>query len=115
MLRTQIQLREDQSDAKHKLAGAIWVRLLNEKARRLVSTNHVLLESIPLIQRRLGITQVQTFQAGMTSILQVTSVEQALHDIGVDMLLAANRCHSLGELRQFCSNAADGGQPLLHV
>jgi uncharacterized protein len=97
----------DRSDTRHKLAGATWLRLLNQKDTTLVCTSYVLLESITLIQRRLGMTYVQTFQASITPVLQVAWVDPALHGMGMEMMLAANHrrlslvdCVSFAIMRQ---------------
>ena len=80
----------DADDANHLSAGRIWRNLLDEREDMLTS-NYVLIESLALIQRRLGFEALRTFQADVAGVLQVRWIDVALHSAGVAALLTAAR------------------------
>lgn len=94
-------------DADYRQARRLWARLAEERAA-LVTTNYVLVETLALLQSRLGMTAVRDFQNAFVPLFQVIWVSEAQHQMGVSALLAANRrqlslvdCVSFVVCRQF--------------
>ncbi len=80
----------NQDDADFLEAQRIWERLAKEQAE-LVTSSYVLVESLALIQNRLGMKAVRDFQESFEPLLQVVWVTETLHQMGVAALLSANR------------------------
>lgn len=80
----------NQDDVDFPEAERIWERLAAEQTE-LVTSNYVLVESLALIQNRLGMDAVRDFQESFVPLFQVVWVTEALHQMGVAALLAANR------------------------
>ncbi len=80
----------DADDLNHESAKAAWSEWLYQPAR-FVCSNYVLLESIALIQRRLGMEAVRRFQEDIVPICQVHWVTPGLHAAALSTLLAADR------------------------
>ena len=91
----------DADDQSHEPARQTWTDLINQKTD-LVSTNYVLLETLALVQHRLGIEAVRTLQKDIVPILRIEWVAEAQHGIGVTALLtASNRKLSLVDCISF--------------
>ena len=85
----------DAADQNHEQAKATWVELISEEAN-LLCTNYVLVETLALVQRRLGIDAVRVFQEDVVPVMHVEWVEQVHHSAGVTaLLIASNRGLSL--------------------
>ena len=81
----------DREDANHEQASATWLKLLGEETTVLYCTNYVLLESTALIQRRLGLAFVKSFETNAKPVLTVRWVDEALHEASILAMLTANR------------------------
>ena len=80
----------DDDDENHDAAKQIWEDLLNQEAV-LVCSNYVLVETLALVQRRLGIPAVRVFQEDIMPVLNVEWVDESLHQVGIASVLAAAR------------------------
>ena len=80
----------NRNDTNHAAASQIWMRLINEEAT-IISTNYVIIETFALIQNRLGLEAVKTFEEDVVPMVQIAWVKQSLHQAGVAALLIANR------------------------
>ena len=80
----------NQDDADFPKAQRIWERLAKEQAA-LVTSSYVLVESLALIQNRLGMAAVQDCQESIVPLFQVVWVTETLHQMGVATLLIVNR------------------------
>jgi predicted nucleic acid-binding protein len=80
----------DVDDANHLPAAAIWKTLLKGGAT-LVTTNYVLIETVALVQSRLGLEAVDAFLAELAPVLAVRWIDEAAHRIAQAMLLAIQR------------------------
>jgi predicted nucleic acid-binding protein len=80
----------DRDDACHAEAAYVWRSLLQRDAR-LVTTNYVVVESVALVQRRLGLEAVRTLLDDVLPVVHVVWVDERLHDAGCTALLAAAR------------------------
>jgi predicted nucleic acid-binding protein len=80
----------DRDDARFSDAQQIWQRLLVNDYQ-LVTTNYVLLETIALLQRRIGIDAVRDFENRFVPLIKIHWVDSTLHSEGAAALLLANR------------------------
>ncbi len=79
-----------QNDINHQRARKIWNRLLTED-NPLVTTNYVLLESIALMQKRIGLNAVREFQDSLLPLLNIEWIDKSIHKIGIASLLTVSR------------------------
>lgn len=80
----------DVDDVNHLPAAAIWKTLL-EGGATLVTTNYVLIETVALVQSRLGLEAVDAFLTELAPILAIRWIDEAVHRIAQTMLLAIRR------------------------
>jgi predicted nucleic acid-binding protein len=77
-------------DRDHDRALSTWVRLVASE-EELVTTNYVLVETISLVQARLGMAAVRQFEADAPPVLRTHWIDAEAHSAAVPALLAANR------------------------
>ena len=82
----------DAEDAGHDLAFPGWDSGIDECAG-FVTTNYVLVETISLVQRRLGIDAVRTLIDEMLPMVDTIWVTDADHATSLSLLLMAGRRH----------------------
>ena len=82
----------DIDEGNNEIARHIWRNLFVEDSV-LVTSNYVAVESIALIQRRLGMTAVTDFQETLLALTQVVWIDQTVHNAALAALLTANRRH----------------------
>ena len=80
----------DADDRQHSPAAAEWQRLVVDSSQ-LITTNYVLLESTALLQHRLGIEAVRSFELDICPLLRIEWIDAARHAVGTESLLAAGR------------------------
>jgi predicted nucleic acid-binding protein len=80
----------DANDENHVAARHMWEDLLTQEVV-LVCSNYVLVETLALVQRRLGIPAVRVFQEDIMPMLNVEWVDESLHQVGIASVLAAAR------------------------
>jgi predicted nucleic acid-binding protein len=80
----------DADDENHNAARQVWEGLLTQEVA-LVCSNYVLVETLALVQRRLGIPAVRTFQEDIMPVLNIEWVDESVHQVGVASVLAAAR------------------------
>lgn len=91
----------DGDDDNHAHAVDQWNSLLSNKSS-LFTTNYVAVESVSLIQTRLGMEAVRAFVEEISPLLQAEWIAEDLHRAATVALLAANRCSlSLVDLTSF--------------
>jgi predicted nucleic acid-binding protein len=102
----------NETDSRHRQARQIWAELV-EVERELITTNYVILETISLVQRRLGMSTLHEFLANTVPFLGVEWVTEQLHQESIKILLTANRrqlslvdCVSFVTMRQSNLNTA---------
>jgi|SRR3989442_2732359 predicted nucleic acid-binding protein len=64
---------------------------LRARQNPLVSTSFVLVETYALVSRRLGLDAVGAFRADFAPLVEVVWVDEALHEAGLDLLLARRK------------------------
>jgi uncharacterized protein len=80
----------DRDDANHLKAKASWAKWLRE-GEPLVTNNYVLIETLALLQSRLGLTAVRAFQEDVMPLMHVEWVSEEQHRSAVEAALAASR------------------------
>lgn len=80
----------DLEDDSHRLAAAVWQRLITEK-HELLTTNYVLVETCSLLQARIGVHSVRDFQASIAPLLNVIWIVEEIHKASLQTLLLANQ------------------------
>ena len=77
-------------DRFHETAKRQWQNIL-ENDDTLVCTNYVIVESISLIQRRLGMDFISALQTKILSLVETKWVDETQHETALDAFLQANR------------------------
>jgi uncharacterized protein len=102
------------ADEEHSRAAAAYRNLL-ETREPLVSTNYVLVETIALLQRRLGLAAVSSFQSAILPTLDIEWLTEASHQAAVTALLAESRRRARRRIGRRCLRNAmppkSGGAP----
>lgn len=80
----------DADDRYHNRAAQMWDRLHREY-RALTSHNYVIVETVALVQRRLGPAAVQALARDVVPLLDVAWVDEGLHAAALTALLASER------------------------
>ena len=107
----------DADDKNHHTAKVAWTKWLRAR-EPVVTNNYVLIETLALLQHRIGLAAVRTFHEDVMPLLQVEWVSEDQHRAGVEAALAATRrklsvvdCVSFRTMRQrglrtaFCFDA----------
>ena len=80
----------DADDKNHRKAKAKWTELISSEAI-LFSNNYVLVETLALVQHRLGMGAVRAFNDDILPLINVEWVDEAVHKAGINALLVALR------------------------
>ncbi len=100
----------DQRDENHPAAVRTWEELTVEE-NRLITTNYVLLETVTLLQRRLGGKAVRDVQERVVPLLDVVWIESATHELAMrTVVFAGERGVSLVDATSFEAMRARGLQ-----
>ncbi len=77
-------------DANHEIAKTTWRSFIAENAA-LVTNNYVIVESIALIQSRLGIRSVQKLSEELLSLVEIHWMGEEQHRVAMNHVIASNR------------------------
>lgn len=80
----------DASDDRHTHARDVWEGL-RERRDRLVTSNYVLLETLALFGRRIGVEAVRQVDSRLVPLLSVVWVNEQLHRRAMTALLVAGQ------------------------
>jgi len=80
----------DQDDGNHQRAATAWTKIL-QAADGLITSNYVVVETVTLLQHRIGLDAVRGFQADLVPAVHVAYVDNEIHRQGMSGLLAAGR------------------------
>jgi len=80
----------DRDDANHSKARVAWEEWLRQD-EPLITNNYVILETLALLQRRIGVAAVRMFQEDVAPLLRVDWVSEGQHSAAVEAMLAAAR------------------------
>lgn len=77
-------------DLNHDQAMQTWKKLIEDE-QQLVTNNYVLVESIALIQRRVGLRAVSILHNDILPFVEIDWLNEELHNAIVQAVLKANR------------------------
>ncbi len=80
----------DGGDSHHRRAKKRWADLVTSEAV-LFCSNYILIETVALVQNRLGMEAVKVFNDDMLPLVEVDFVDSSVHHAGVNALLTASR------------------------
>ncbi|PKL48767.1 MAG: VapC toxin family PIN domain ribonuclease [Nitrospira bacterium HGW-Nitrospira-1] len=80
----------NKDDANHQNAKRFWKELVYLE-NILITNNYVLVESLALIQRRLGMEPLRVFQEDVLPLINIEWIDKAVHEAGISALLTASR------------------------
>jgi predicted nucleic acid-binding protein len=80
----------DQADRYYEAAMSTWRNLLTQD-EDLVVNNYVLVESMALAQRRIGLEAVHILQDSIVPFLDIEWVDEDMHQASVMRVLSSNR------------------------
>ena len=80
----------NKDDANHQSAKRLWGELIYSE-NVLITNNYVTVESLALIQRRLGMESVRVFQEDVLPLINIEWIDKAMHEAGISALLTAAR------------------------
>ncbi|MCU0531610.1 MAG: PIN domain-containing protein, partial [Syntrophales bacterium] len=80
----------DRDDDNHARARSAWTGIV-ENGTVAVTSSYVLVETVALLQSRLGLEAVRAFEEAMVPVLHVEYVTGELHKLGMAALLVAAR------------------------
>lgn len=80
----------DADDREHARALQFWIHAVNNEPD-LVSTNYVVVETMALVQRRLGMPAVRDFVADLVPALQLEWILEEVHQAALSTVLTAGR------------------------
>ena len=90
-------------DANNEIAKDFWYSLLQSNETMLCNS-YVLLETLSLLQSRIGLIAVQDFHENIKPLLRIEWLSEAEHDSAMQLLLSANRRHlSLVDISAFAT------------
>ncbi len=75
-------------DQNHPEAKSLWIDLISSEAV-LVSHNYVVLESMAVIQRRLGMEAVRVFNDDILPLINLEWIDEITHSAGISAFLTA--------------------------
>ncbi|HMV95097.1 MAG TPA: PIN domain-containing protein [Anaerolineales bacterium] len=77
-------------DPSYQIALDTWKNLI-EKGERLASNNYVLVESIALIQNRVGLEALSILHNDIIPFLEIEWLDESLHNGVMDQVITGNR------------------------
>lgn len=80
----------DADDKYHKKAEQPWAELISSEDT-LFCNNYILVETFALVQNRLGMEALRTFNDDILPVVNIDWIEKSTHKAGVSALLAASR------------------------
>ncbi len=77
-------------DPNHDRAMEAWEQLISDE-QKLVCNNYVLVETIALIQRRVGLSAVSILHNDIVPFIEVDWLDKELHNVIIKVLRKSNR------------------------
>lgn len=78
------------TEQNHEIASRVWFEL-TERDAHLICTNYVLLETLTLIQNRLGMSALRSFRDLAIPFLTIIWIDKAIHQAGLAAVLSEDR------------------------
>ena len=96
----------DRSDQHHSTAADIWKRFLEHNVP-LLTSNYVVVETMALVQNRLGFDAASLWYRDILSMINVLWIDGKIHDLAYEFWLSLGRrqlsfvdCTSFAAMRQ---------------
>lgn len=80
----------DRDDRNHEAARRLWHEIIDQNDA-MVTTNYVIVETMALVQRRLGMQALSAFATDALPVVQVEWISQADHGAAMAAVIAAER------------------------
>ena len=80
----------DSDEDNHARAARFWAKIVDGE-EGLATSNYIVVESVALIQRRLGMPAVRAFTTDLLPMLSLLTISAEQHAVAVAAMLAANR------------------------
>jgi len=80
----------DSGDEFHKESKDTFLMLIGDK-EMFHSSNYIIIETMVLVQNRLGLNALRAFQDDIVPIINIHWVDERIHNIAVSSLLIARR------------------------
>ncbi len=80
----------DADDKNHREAKAAWIDLISSE-KSLFCNNYVLVETFALVQHRLGMSAVRTFNDDILPLIHIDWIDESEHKAGINALLIASK------------------------
>lgn len=80
----------DADDRNHRKAKAEWIELITSESV-LFSNNYVLVETFALVQHRLGMEAVRSFNDDILPLINIEWIDESTHKAGINAMLVALR------------------------
>ncbi len=80
----------DSSDKHHAEAAALWISLIEENFR-LLTTNYVALETVALLQNRLGFDASSLWYRDILGVAEVVWTDEYLHRLAFELWLSLGK------------------------
>ncbi|RME49496.1 MAG: PIN domain-containing protein [Caldilineae bacterium] len=77
-------------DRFHPAAVALWHQWIDEQPQ-LITSNYVIVETVALLQRRIGMESVRAFYQNILPVIRVEWIAEETHQAAVTALLTAGR------------------------
>ncbi len=97
----------DRDDQLHEKAARFWIESL-EKDTIFVTSNYTIIETISLMQHRLGLRAVKSFVEDILPVVNIKWVDESIHTLSLNSMIFANKrnlslvdCVSFEVMRRF--------------
>lgn len=80
----------DRSDAHHEKARHLWISLLEEESH-LQTTNYIIIETLALLQSRLGFEAAHLFSNDILGLVDILWVDKPRHNLAFELWLSLGR------------------------
>lgn len=82
----------DSDDRFHQAATAVWRQWVEEQPQ-LITSNYVILETVALLQGRIGIEAIRSLHESLLPVITIEWISPQTHRRAVTALLTAHRRH----------------------
>jgi predicted nucleic acid-binding protein len=80
----------DRSDSYHEKAKKLWIFLLNE-AIYFKTTNYIIIETLALMQNRLGFEAAHLYSSDILELVDILWVDEPRHNLAFELWLSLGR------------------------
>ena len=80
-----------QGDDRHHQRADSCLRNLREEGQTLRTNNYVIVESMALIQKRLGLEKARDFQEKVVPLLEIEWIDEDQHNSATEMVFRSNQ------------------------